>query len=78
MANMTVGDLLEALRGQDPTLEVWLSKDEEGNGFAPVPKSEGYGFAQVIPTDWGWTDEILPPGEKRPDAVDVVILWPDA
>lgn len=79
--NVTVGDLIMFLQEQDQDMPVWLSKDEEGNGFAPLPKEEFMTIGKVIPQKWGWSDDLFMLTEDTPEGADtevVLILWPDA
>jgi hypothetical protein len=81
---MTVKQLIELLRRFDPEFPVYMSKDEEGNGFAPIAptndeRADTVSINKVIPARWGWTDEIYELTDDAPDeAKTVLILWPDA
>jgi hypothetical protein len=81
---MTVKQLIELLRSFDPELPVYISKDEEGNGFAPIAetigdRSDTVSINRIVPSTWGWTDDIYELTGYAPDEAEtVLILWPDA
>jgi hypothetical protein len=70
-----VVDLIEELsKVANKEQQVWMSKDEEGNGFAPL---SGFGEGRVNPPKWGWTDDMY----ERTDTdgvLPVLVLWPNA
>ena len=79
--SFTVRQLKELLEDLPGEMEVWLSRDEEGNGFAPMPDEEQYSIAFVKVPKWGWADDVVfdEQGTKvSPDRRKVLILWPDA
>ncbi len=60
---MTVAELIEHLRNvSDKSLEVWVSKDAEGNGFNPL-------FEVAV-------DGIAEDGELDSDGELRLVLWP--
>jgi hypothetical protein len=75
---MNVRELKELLEQFDDDLEVVLSKDEEGNSFAPL--SEGYTLGFFFPDEGDFVsdrdteedDEINTDG-----ASESVCLWPE-
>lgn len=71
-----VRELIEKLKTFDPELEVWISRDEEGNGFNPLAWDFGkYLFdpEEKSPVDEECSDCY---GLDRSDFPTVVILWP--
>lgn len=39
---MTVAELIEELKKFNPQHQVWLSRDEEGNGYNPVSEASNF------------------------------------
>ena len=80
--NMTVKELIRLLKEQPQHMEVWLSKDEEGNGYAPVPLKEAWSVLHIKPEKWGWSDGVAFPREDDSPVPSeyrkVFVLWPDA
>lgn len=75
----TVADVIATLSEFDPTLLVYLSRDEEGNGFAPLME---LGPAKVgkPAREWMWSDELYEPKDREApkDAIACLVLWPGA
>ena len=82
-----VKDLIEMLTGEDPELEVWLSRDSEGNGFSISCNGvyEGYvdhsdKFRADGMIDEHWFDEDEYSKEEIKETLDgmkkVLILYP--
>jgi hypothetical protein len=79
---MKVSDLIEILRELDPTAEIILSSDPEGNKFAPV-EDFATGFFDSREQTFYNEDEFF---EEDPDYLDdegssthgdiAVVLWP--
>jgi hypothetical protein len=79
---MNVKELIKALRTLEPTDEVYLSRDEEGNGFEPLNNLEklkyldGEVYLRELTPELekqGYSEEdALPEGEGIP----VIVLWP--
>lgn len=70
----TVGDLLEYLQGvADKSQPIYMSQDEEGNGFARL---WGLGPARIVPAAYGWSDDIREVDDK--EGVLCWVLWPAA
>ncbi len=78
---MIVAELIAALQQANPSHEVVLSRDEEGNGFRPLrsiaPTNNNYSDGEIRfqrLTDAlrtaGYSDEDVGPG------VPCVVLWP--
>lgn len=64
---LTVGELIEALKGEDPATPVILQKDSEGNGFSPLAGSDPALYA----AETDWMGEVYDlPGEDGPDPDD--------
>ena len=81
--SMTVQDLIEMLEQMDPTAMVVMSRDPEGNNFAPV-EDYGQGFFDMKFSEYHEEEEVyeFEPDEeddeyKKPKgAVPAVVLWP--
>jgi hypothetical protein len=61
----------------DKSKLVYLSRDEEGNGFAPLME---LGEARVAKPAraWQWSDDLYDPNENKPGSIPCVVLWPGA
>jgi hypothetical protein len=76
---MTIGDLLAALKDEDPTAPVILQKDCEGNGFSPLEGADGGLYA----AETTYSGEVYNMPEDQDDedpapesAVRCFVLWP--
>ena len=71
MRGITVKELIAALKQQDPTAQVGLSVDSEGNGFSLVPNeqflSNGFMSEELGYNDF---DE-----KKSKKTIPTVVLW---
>ena len=65
---MTVKELIEKLATMEPTREVILSRDEEGNGYANL--------TDVEDSACGSPGEPCHPDDADEDFDRVVVLWP--
>lgn len=79
---LTVGELIAALKDEDPATPVILQKDAEGNGYSPL---EGVDPCMYLAeTTWSGDTYDLPsrdaePGEEGPPpegSVRAVVLYP--
>ena len=84
---MSVQDLIEALEQMDPTAMVILSRDPEGNSYAPVEDtgegffdtkfSEYYDDPDTIDLEVNMDEPAIDEEYKKPkNAVPAVVLWP--
>ena len=85
--SMTVQDLIEVLEQMDPTAMVIISRDPEGNAYAPI---EDYGEGQFDTKfseyyeqeeEFSYDDSESPDAEaddyeSPKGAVPAVVLWP--
>ena len=76
---MTVGELIKLLKLFEPTDQVVLQKDAEGNGFSPLAGAEE---GTYFPTNT-WSGEVPHPEDveemdedQKKNAVACVVLWP--
>jgi hypothetical protein len=75
----TVADLIKELSEVDPSFPVFLSSDEEGNGYSQL-----YYIEPSMTVDYGgeievWNKEDVESGEHGEDEtykINAVILWP--
>lgn len=88
---MKVKKLKEILAGLDDNTEIIMSRDEEGNGYAPlggidegfVNKNEwGYYLDNYYSTQYGWEDNGFESEEewqefKKKASKKVVVLYPN-
>lgn len=73
---MKVKELIKQLQEIPEDTEVWVSRDEEGNGFNPLG---GVDFAKVWFTDnWEFQFTIEDELDEYPEDElrDIVVLWP--
>jgi hypothetical protein len=78
---MNVATLIEELSKYDPSFEVILSKDEEGNGFSPLaePSKSNY-IPETTYSGYILNDEDLASEEIGIEEgvmpINCVVLWP--
>jgi hypothetical protein len=80
---MKISELISELQKLDPSLEVLIAKDEEGNGFSKLETIDSGRHFDPEDTDNVWNDEdqdddCADDDEcKAPDdALPCIILWP--
>lgn len=72
---MTVCELIEKLEAMDPTHQVVMAADAEGNGYAPLADLKGghtYVDDEIYPTTHEDPDEMY----EGTDGVESVVLFP--
>lgn len=78
---MTVAELIEALSNFDPNMQVWMSKDEEGNEYKPVGQPASFQTFELDPSEDGEDAEFIISLDQfnYADVADnpfVVMIWP--
>ena len=79
---MTVEQLIQLLQSFDPTAQVILQRDSEGNGYSPLHGAEGNGAWDEKNREYGYADltlELRKEGYSQEDCVEgvpAVVLWP--
>lgn len=81
---MTVKELIELLKLEDPNRLVVMAKDSEGNNFSPMSDMSTYAYDSY--NNWSGdigleklTDELKNQGYTEEDVVDGIpslVLWP--
>ena len=74
---MTVQDLIDLLSAEDPTAEIVISRDPEGNAYAPVGYiGQGYfdSRASEFYTEEDFFNEDY--DEEEPHGLPAVGIWP--
>ena len=83
---MKVKELIELLKEEDQELEIWLSRDSEGNSYSKlsqynpytsyIEKTDGCRTNEIFYDEWfeGYTEEEL--NEARQGMEKVLILFP--
>lgn len=70
---MNVAEFIEYLRAFDQDVEVFMSKDAEGNGFRPFYEAE----LVSIDEDWEGVEEYMDDDIDTYDDSVVLALWPE-
>ena len=74
---MTVKELLEALEGVDPEMEIILQRDPEGNSYSPADGAEpAFYQAQTFVRGEVYTQEDLEEGYGGANPQPIIVLWP--